>query len=160
MDILHEIGVDPKLCRTWFELNKNTTIRVKTANGFTDWRNVGELLGQGSGGGAMASAANLHRGVDDYFKGSVDESMYGDIRLQPVLFMDDLARITMARNKAQAGNIKLDCLMNTKQLTLHPDKMGFLIMGRGPNRLKMEEDISNHPITCGEFVTKRKTKDK
>ena len=64
-DILHEIGVDPKLCRTWFELNKNTTIRVKTANGFTDWRNVGELLGQGSGGGAMASAANLDRGVDD-----------------------------------------------------------------------------------------------
>ena len=50
--------------------------------------------------------------------------------------------------------------MNTKQLTLHPDKTGFLIMGRGPNSLKMEEDISNHPITCGEFVTKRKTKDK
>ena len=71
MDILHEIGVDPKLCRTWVELNKNTNIRVKTANGFTDWRNVVELLGQGSGGGAMASAANLDRGVDDYFKGSV-----------------------------------------------------------------------------------------
>ena len=33
-------------------------------------------------------------------------------------------------------------------------------MGRGPNRLKMEEDISNHPITCGEFVTKRKRKEK
>ena len=57
MDTLHDIGVDPKMYRTWFLLNRNTTIRVKTANGFTDWRNVGELLGQGSGGGAMASAA-------------------------------------------------------------------------------------------------------
>ena len=59
MDTLYDIGVDPKMYRTWFLLNKNTTIRVKTANGYTDWRNGGELLGQGSGGGAMAMAKNL-----------------------------------------------------------------------------------------------------
>ena len=121
MDTLSEIGVDPKLYRTWFLLNQNTTIRVKTGNGYTEWRNVGEILGQGSGGGAMASAANLDRGVDLYFKGSMDEAMFGNIRLQPLIFMDDLARVTTSRNSAQAGNVKLNCLMNSKQLTLHPD---------------------------------------
>ena len=47
MDTLHEVGVDPKLYRTWFLLNQNTTIRVKTGNGYTEWRSVGEILGQG-----------------------------------------------------------------------------------------------------------------
>ena len=160
MDILHEIGVDPKLYRTWFLLNQNTRIRVKTANGYTEWRNVGELLGQGSGGGAMASAANLDRGVDDYFKGSEDEAMYGTIRLQPLMFMDDLARITTSRNKAQAGNVKLDGLINTKQLTFHPDKTSFLLMGRGTKIEKMALDVENQPIQCGDFTTTRKIKDK
>ena len=63
MDTLHEVGVDPKLYRTWFKLNQNTTIRVKTGNGYTEWRSVGEIPGQGSGGGAMASAASLDLGV-------------------------------------------------------------------------------------------------
>jgi hypothetical protein len=160
MDTLNDIGVDPKLYRTWYLLNKNTTIRVKTGNGFTEWRNVGEILGQGSGGGAMASAANLDRGVDLYFEGSKDEAMYGDIRLQPVLFMDDLARVTTSRNSAQVGNIKLDCLMNTKQLSLHPDKTGFIVFGKGEQKEKLLREISKQPITCGDFQTNMKIQDK
>ena len=66
---------------------------------------------------AMDSAANLDRGVDDYFKDSEDEAMYRTIKLQPLMFMDDLARISTSRNKAQSGYVKLDGLINTKQLT-------------------------------------------
>ena len=47
--------------------------------------------------------------------------------MQPLIFMDDLTRGTTTRNSAQARNIKLVCLMNTKQLSLHPDKTGFII---------------------------------
>ena len=160
MDTLKDIGVDPKMYKNWFLLNQNTTVRVKTANGYTEWRKVGELLGQGSGGGAMASAANLDKGVDQYFRGSMDEIMYGCIRLQPLIFVDDVARVTTARDKAQAGNIKLDCLMNTKQLMLHPDKTCYLVLGKGDSYLKMENEIAVQPITCGEFEPKRKMQEK
>ena len=108
----------------------------------------------------MASAANLDRGVDSYFSGSMDEAMYGPIRLQPLLFMDDLARVTTSRNKAEVGNVKLDCLMDTKQLTLHPDKTGFIIMGKGQAKQKMEQEVVEYPIMCGAIRTTRKTKDK
>ena len=77
---------------------------------------MGELLGQGSGGGAMTRAANLDQGVNEYFAGSKDEALYGSIRIQPLLFIDDVARVTTGRNEAQAGNIKLDSLMTFKQL--------------------------------------------
>ena len=146
--------------RTWYLLNKNTTIRVKTANGYTEWSNVGEILGQGSGSGALASAANLDRGVELYFGGSKDEAMYGGIRMQPLVFMDDLARVTTSRNSAQVGNIKLDCLMNSKQLALHPDKTGFIVFGKGEDKKQMLIEIANQPITCGDFLTSMKTQDK
>ena len=113
-----------KFYRTWFLMNRNTTIRVKTANGCTEWRKVGELLGQGPGGGALASAANPNLRVKEYLEGSMDEALCGSIRLQPLMFIDDVARVTTNRNKDQAGNIKLDSLMNSKQLKLHPDKTG------------------------------------
>ena len=77
-----------------------------------------------------------------------------------MIFMDDLARITTSRNKAQVGNIKLDCLMDTKQLTLHPDKTGFIILGKGQAKQKMEQEVDEYPIMCGTFKTTRKIKDK
>ena len=43
--------------------------------------------GSGAGGGAMASGANLDMGVDMYFKGSMDDAMYGNVRLHPLLVM-------------------------------------------------------------------------
>ena len=59
MDTLYEAGVDPKLYRVWYNLNKNTVIRVKTGSGYSEWAEAGELIGQGTGGGALVSSINL-----------------------------------------------------------------------------------------------------
>ena len=80
--------------------------------------------------------------------------------MQPLMFMDDLARVTTSRNSAQVGNIKLDCLMNSKQLALHPDKTGFIVFGKGEDKKQMLSEIANQPITCGDFLTSMKTQDK
>ena len=68
--------------------------------------------------------------------------------MQPLIFMADLTRGTTTRNSAQARNIKLDCLMNTKQLSLHPDKTGFIIW-----------KTCKSNIQCG-FTASKKQKDK
>ena len=36
--------------------------------------------------------------------------------------------------------------MNTKQLELHPDKAGYIIMGKGEARKKIENDVIENPI--------------
>jgi hypothetical protein len=45
MNTLFEAGVDPKMYRVWFNLNKNTVIRVKTGSGHSEWAEAGELIG-------------------------------------------------------------------------------------------------------------------
>ena len=69
-------------------------------------------------------------------------------------------RVTTSRTSAKVGNVKLNFLMNTKQLSLHPDKTGFIVFGRGEQKNKVMKEITDQPITCGEFTTKRKHQDK
>ena len=70
MDALYSAGIDRKLYRLWFLLNKNTKIRVRTALGDTEYREVGELIGQGSGGAGLVSGSNLDKGVTKFFNNS------------------------------------------------------------------------------------------
>ena len=50
--------------------------------------------------------------------------------------------------------------MSTKQLSLHPDKTGFIIFGNGKGRDKLEKDTTEYPIECGDFTTSNKIQDK
>ena len=45
--------------------------------------------------------------------------------MQPLIFMADLTRGTTTRNSAQARNIKLVCLMNTKSYSYILIKLGL-----------------------------------
>ena len=47
---------------------------------------VGDTLGQGSGGAALASQANLDKGITTIFKGSTDLAYYGTVPLSPLIF--------------------------------------------------------------------------
>ena len=55
MNTLHEANIPPKASGAWFKLNSQTRVTVKTPAGQTEHRDVGELVGQGSGGAALAS---------------------------------------------------------------------------------------------------------
>ena len=129
MDTLHNCGVHPKLYRAWFKLNQHTTIKVNTAVGMSGSAEAGELIGQGSAGGALASQANIDHGLDRYFLGSGDEMHYGNVRLQPLAFQDDIARMARNVNEAVVGNIKMESMMKEKQLEVHPDKTGYIVLG-------------------------------
>ena len=157
MDTLYRAGVDPKMYRVWFNLNKNTLIRVKTGSGFSEWAEAGELIGQGTGGGALVSSINLDMDMEEFFEGSSDEIAYGGVRLQPLMFQDDVVRLAGNIAKARAGNIKIRSVVKLKQLEMHPDKTGVIVFG---DKKKIKSEIEENPIMFNQFETKPKVKDK
>ena len=48
MNTLHELGIDGKAYRTFYKLNKNTNIRVRTGVVYTEWSDEGPMIGQGT----------------------------------------------------------------------------------------------------------------
>ena len=80
MQELHEIGVDSRAYRLFYKLNANTRVRVRTSCGYSDWEEVGDVIGQGSGGAAKISALNLSRKIDSVFEGGGrDLAKYGSV---------------------------------------------------------------------------------
>ena len=70
--------------------------------GYSPWMEVGDTLGQGSGGAALASQANLDKGIITMFKGSSDLMYYGTLPISPLLFQDDVSEtVKAARSSLQ-----------------------------------------------------------
>ena len=98
-------GITGKLYRLLFEMNKKTVLRVKTGVGLSKSVELGENITQGSIGGALMSTVNLDYSVNHHFKESQHEISYCDVRLQPLIFQDDLSRLSSSLEAAQACNI-------------------------------------------------------
>ena len=133
---------------------------VNTGVGVTEEADVGEVIGQGTVGGALASQVNIDKGVDRYFRGSCDETSYGTVRLQPIIFQDDVARIASGIRTAQAGNMKLANVMKEKQLKVHPDKTGYIVIGNAGYQEQIKKELEVSPIMFGNILTKNKIMDK
>ena len=93
LNALYNCGIKGKLYRLIFELNRKTTLRVKTGVGISNSTDLGENITQGSIGGALVSTVNLDYTVDLQFKKSKHELSYAGTKLQPLIFQDDLFRM-------------------------------------------------------------------
>ena len=94
MNALYNCGIRGKMYRLLYTLNKDTVIRVRTAVGETKEAETGENIGQGTLEGAIISAASIDYTVDSFFRYSMDEISYGSVKLQPMLFQDDISRLS------------------------------------------------------------------
>ena len=97
-------------------------IQVRTGLGNTEEAEAGAVLAQGSKGGGLGSMRNLDKGVCDYFEGSEDEAVYGAVRLQPLIWVDDLLRSSGGVQEVRCGNIKLAEMCKDMCLEIHPTK--------------------------------------
>ena len=111
-------------------------------------------------GAALASQLNVDLGIESYFEGSGDEPYYGEVRLQPLAFQDDISRLATSTMTAQVGNIKLSTMMKEKQLECHPDKTGYIVMGTEKFKEKVEKETCESPLVFGDFEVKEKKSDK
>ena len=102
--------VHGKLYQLLYSMNKNTRITVQTPVGQTEETDTGKTVGQGTLEGAIISALSLDIGVDDHFSGSEYEVCYAGLRLQPLLFQDDVSRLADNPSSLQAGNDKMELI--------------------------------------------------
>ena len=160
MNSLHTANVNKKLYRLWYLLNANIKIRVSTGLGYTPWKEVGQCLGQGSLGGALVSAHNLGSDFDEYFEESTEEVFYGSVRLQPMLFQDDAIRLATTRNNAQSGNLRVESIMKSKLLEIHPDKSCYLLVADKTNYELIQNEINDNPFVYHDFHIKQKSQEK
>ena len=89
MDTLHKCRITGKLYRLWYEMYRDSLIRVKTA---------AESIG-----GAILSSASLDNTLRTYLKDSDSEISYGNLQLSIFALQDDALRITDGFQKVQTG---------------------------------------------------------
>ena len=135
-------------------MNQKTRIQIQTPVGITDPVDTGEGLGQGTVEGALASAINLDNGVWDFFACSDDEMHYLGLKLGPLLFQDDVARLALNVTSAERGNDRMENVAETKLLNFNLEKS---IFGRKQRRLEIEKDLEVKPLLLGgkEMVKER-----
>ena len=85
-------------------MNKEAKIKVKTAVGETDVKESGDNVAQGTVEGAILSAGNVDKGVNEAFVFSNQETSYGEERLQPLLYQDDVFRACDSIKSLEYGN--------------------------------------------------------
>ena len=156
MNTLYNCGIHGKLYRIIYELNRKTVLKVKTGVGLSDSTELGENITQGSIGGALISTANLDYTVNNHFELSQYEISYSQIRLQPLIFQDDLSRLSSSVENAQAGNIYIEACMESKLLDLNTDKSCYIVLGNKKNMQKIKKDLIVSPLTlCGELMKEK-----
>ena len=110
-------------------MKKNTVLRVKTEVGLSKTTELGENITQGSVGGALVSKVNLDFTVNNHFRDSNYEISYSDIRIQPLIFKDNISRLSSSPADAEAGNIYIEACMESKLLDFNLDKSCFIVLG-------------------------------
>ena len=146
MDSLYKSNIKGKLYRLIYQLNKNNLIQIKTPVGVTAEFRTGENVTQGSVGGGLISSINLAIPVEASFQNSEYEVQYGEIRMNPIIYQDDLARGAGSVESAQAGIDRIETCMETKMLDLHDEKSCFLVFGKGKSLENMNNDLLQTPL--------------
>ena len=156
MTALYEAGIRGKLYRLWYELNKETEIRVRTGVGTTNVAKVGETVAQGSIGGGLVSALNLDVEVSNFFDGSSNEAAYSSIRLQPMILQDDLSRLCCSADSAHAGIRRIEILMKLKQLSINVDKSSYIVCLNSSDSSNIKDDLLKNPLMYDGVALKEK----
>ena len=97
-------------------MNKNAKIKVKTPFGETETRDVGPVVTQGSVDAFLISSNSIDGGVSDAFDDESKEVKYEELKLAPMLYMDDITRAAENTETAQYANNKMEELLGPKSL--------------------------------------------
>ena len=82
------------------------------------------------------------------------------VRLQPLLFQDDVARVSVDVASAQEGNAKMEAVAESKLLDYNVEKSCFLVIGSKKSAKEIQAQLTETPLMlCGSRM-KQETKTK
>ena len=160
LETLEKIGVNNKAARVWYKLNKDTRIQVKTAAGMTDTMTINDCIGQGTAGVGLISRASIDRGLQDQFNHDDNVMMYGNVRIQPLAYQDDIASINNSVSMTRIQSKKISFMLDTKLLEGHQEKTIFLVIGSKTFKEQVKVELEQEPLTFGSFTMIEKESDK
>jgi hypothetical protein len=152
-------GANTKACRLWYNLNRNTKIRVRTGAGMTEYTEAGAIVGQGTIGGGLVSQGVIDEGIKDNFAPvGGDELIYGLVPMAPLIFMDDVIHGAETVKDARIANLRMDRTVKQLNLRLNKDKTVCCVMGSYRQRENVRKELTVNPLMCGDFETVLKDK--
>ena len=93
------------------------------------------------------------------FKSSKDEVSYSNLRLEPLLFQDDICRLATNFTDALAGNMKLESIAESKLLDFNVEKSSIVVMGPTAKKNDLLRELEETPLTlCNKAVYYFKTR--
>ena len=144
---LYASKVKGKVYRLIFEMNKSVRVQVKTPLGMTELKEAGAGPSQGNVDTALVSANSMGNSVRETFKEEEEEMKYGnDVVISALAFLDDIAKMSETRVKAQEANNKVEEMMNRKGLELNIGKSNFLLVGNKKEQKRMQKEIDDNPL--------------
>ena len=90
-----------------------------------------------------------------FFKDSIEEITYGKMWIQPLLFQDDISRVSTSVRAAQSGNKRIEAVMETKLLDFNLDKSCYIIMGSKKRKEEMEIELKENPLILCAYPMKK-----
>ena len=82
------------------------------------------------------------------------------IRLQPLIYIDDLARSSPDLRSVRAGKMKFSSLAMEKQLQFHPKKSCYLVYGTDNFKARIKLEAEEEPVKLGAYTLQEKTEEK
>ena len=121
MNDLWNANVKGKIWRNIYKINQRALIKVLTPAGPTEEFQIGETLKQGS---VLASTlASLHTdSVNRVFENTGIGINYGNIRINQLLFQDDILKIESTPEDLNIANSIYSWFANKNRMAYHPEK--------------------------------------
>ena len=122
---LWKAEVKGKIWRNIYMINQTAFIKIKTPAGLTDEFQIGETLKQGS---VLASTlASLHTdGVNRLFENSGIGINYGNVRVNQLLFQDDILKIESSPQSLNQANSIYTWFAKVNRMVYHQDKSVYM----------------------------------
>lgn len=133
---LWRCSVKGKIWRTIYNINKHSNISIKTPMGSSPEFQIGEALKQGS---VLASfLAAMHTdSLSQLFNNEGLGVMYGDLRINCLLFQDDIVKIETSNHKLNKANEFITQYQQMNLMEFHQDKSKFMSTTREKTTIKL-----------------------
>lgn len=122
---LWRCDVRGKIWRIIYKINSNSNISIKTAMGSSPEFNINESLKQGSV--LATSLAALHTDtITKLFSNEGLGVMYGNLRINCLLFQDDIVKIETSSHNLNVSNEIMTHFRQMNLMEFHPDKSKYI----------------------------------